>query len=322
MKNLRKFVSTAIKPVVIALLSGTVLISSLTGCEEEMTQGEIIQIGIASCRTLAPFIRKMDFDPKRSGLSSSETNRKGVALVQFSENPQDTLGKKVWQDSTWTKFGWMGSITTDNKGNAFTAPVPKVSVSETPLSRLNRLYKIDAITGKMQLACILPQADTTQGVVPYAILGVYYDCHGGKLYVSSVAGSTRDNEAGVIYVIDPSDNKIIDQLEGVDAIGVFVGGLTGEKRLFFGRARNSEINSIELTKSGRFKGKPRSEFSLEQLGPRGDDKARRFRLEPNGDMVIIGTEFNFSLVAQDHRIEDGYVFRYDRMQNKWTRLSP
>lgn len=138
-----------------------------------------------------------------------------------------------------------------------------------------------------------------------------------------MAGSTRDKEAGTTYVVDPKkDYEIIDQLKNVDAIEVFVGVITGEKRLFFGHARSSEISSIELTRSGRFKGKPRHEFSLEQLGPRGDDEGRRFRLEPNGNMFIVGAEFNFSLLAHDHRVEDGYVFRYDREQQQWARLHP
>ncbi len=282
-----------------------------------MTQGEIIQIGIASCRTLAPFIRKMDFDPKRSGFSSSESNIKGIALVEFPVNPGDTAQKKTWQDPTWAKYGWMGGIATDNRGNAFTAPVPKVSTFDTPLSRMNRIYKIDANTGKMDLACELPAADTSQGVVPYAVLGIYYDCHGSKLYVSTVAGSTRDDEKGVIYAIDPQTCDIVDRVEGIDAVAVFVGGITGEKRLFYGSARSSEVRSIELTKSGRFKGKSRYEFTLDQLGPRGDDKARRIRLDPNGNMLVFGAEFNYSLAVQNHRLEDAYVFTYDRMHSKW-----
>ena len=303
-------------------LLSIVLISSLFACEEKMTQGEIVQIGIASCRTVAPFIRKMDFDPKRSGFSSSEPNIKGIALVQFPTDPADTVNKKVWQDPTWGQFGWMGGIATDNQGNAYTAPVPKVSIYETPLSQMSRIYKIDANTGKMELGCVLPAADTSQGVVPYAVLGIYYDCHGRRLYVSTVAGSTRDEEKGAIYVIDPQTWKIEDELTGVDAIGVFVGGITGEKRMFYGNARSSAVHSIELTKSGRFKGKPRFEFTLDQLGPRGDDKARRMRLEPNGNLVVMGAEFNYSLAIQSHRVEDGYVFRYDRMQNQWVRMHP
>lgn len=297
------------------------LVPLLFACEEKMTQGEIVQIGIASCRTLAPFIRKMDFDPKRSGFSSGETNIKGIALVEFPLNPGDTAHKKTWQDPTWEKYGWMGGIATDNRGNAFTAPVPKVSTFDTPLSRMNRIYKIDANTGKMDLACVLPAADTSQGVVPYAVLGLYYDCHGSKLYVSTVAGSTRDEERGVIYALDPQTYEIVDQVKGIDAVAVFVGGITGEKRLFYGSARSSEIRSIELTKSGRFKGKSRYEFTLDQLGPRGDDKARRIRLDPNGNMIVSGAEFNYSLAAQNHRVEDAYVFGYDRMQNKWTQMN-
>ena len=299
-----------------------IFLTALLGfaCEEEMSQNEILQIGITNCRTIAPFIKKMDFDASRSGFSSNEINIMGLALVQFPKNPADSLSKKVYKDPSWGKYGFMGSITTDDKGNAFSAPIPKVNTLDNPLSTLNRIYKIDAQTGIMNLFCKLPQADTSAGVVSFAVLGVYYDCHANKLYASTVAGSTREQEKGVIYMINPETGEIEDKFVGHDAVSVFVGGITGEKRLYFGSARGSEIFSVKLNKSGKFKGDLRTEFTLEQLGPRGDDKARRIRLNDKGVMTVYGVEFNYSLAAQSDKPETMYRFGYNQETTAWVNL--
>lgn len=299
--------------LVVVWLSGL-----LFSCEEKMTKEEVAQIGIASCRSLAPFVRKVGFNASRSGFSTSESTLKGLVLVQFPDNPADTASKKVWQHPSWQKFGWLGSITTDNTGAAYTAPIPKVNTLDNPLSQLNKVCKVDPETGELKLFCELPTADTSAGVVSFAVLGVYFDCHASKLYVSTVAGSTRDEEKGKIYVIDQKTGKIEDELEGYDAMAVFVGGVTGEKRLYFGSARNSDVFSVELTKSGKFKGDARKEFSIEDLGPRGDDKARRIRFDPQGNMIVFGVEFNYSLAAQSNKPETIYQFGYDRENSKWV----
>lgn len=305
--------SIYLRSLLIVLLCGT-----LFSCEEKMTKEEVAQIGISSCRSLAPFVRKVGFNASRSGFSTSESTIKGLVLVQFPDNPADTANKKVWQHPSWQKFGWLGSITTDNTGAAYTAPIPKVNTLDNPLSQLNKVYKVDPETGELKLFCALPAADTSAGVVSFAVLGVYFDCHANKLYVSTVAGSTRDEEKGKIYVIDQISGKIEDELEGYDAMAVFVGGVTGEKRLYFGSARSSDIYSIELSKSGKFKGDARKEFSIEDLGPRGDDKARRLRFDPQGNMIVFGVEFNYSLAAQSNKPETIYQFGYDRTASKWV----
>lgn len=300
----------------LAVLSGFLSLS----CEEKMSENEVLQIGTANCRTIAPFVRKMDFDVSRSGFSSNESNIKGIALVQFPKTAADSASKKVYAHPSWSKYGFMGSITTDNKGNAYTAPIPKVNTLDSPLSTLNRIYKIDGQTGEMQLFCKLPMADTSAGVVAFAVLGVYYDCHADKLYAATVAGSTREEEKGVIYMINVQTGEIEDELTGHDAVTVFVAGITGEKRLYFGNARGSEILSVKLNKKGKFKGDLKTEFSLEQLGPRGDDKARRIRLDERGNMMVFGVEFNYSLAAQSNKPETLYRFGYDRGAGKWVFL--
>ncbi len=299
----------------ISTVAATFLFAS---CTDKMPEEEIAQIGITPCRTQAPFVKKMGFNPSITAYSTTEKKQKGLVLLQIPKNPADTLGKIIWQDSSWKQFGFMGSITTDEPGNIYTAPIPMVNTLEVPTTEMNKIYKVDCNTAKMNLFCKLPKPDLTVEIVPFGVLGVYYDCHGKKLYAASVSGSTRDEEKGVIYVIDINTAKVVDLLKGYDAAGVFVGGTTGEKRLYFGSTRKPDIYSVELKKDGTFKNnKIKKELTLDQLGPRGNDKARRIRYDNAGNLIIHGVEFNYSLAAQSNKPETGYQFNYNEQEKKW-----
>jgi len=290
----------------------------LASCADKMTEEEIAQIGIAPCRRPASFIKKIGLDPTMSAFSTTEHRMKGLVLIQFPKIVGDTANKKIFQDSTWKQFGFMGSITTDESGNAYTAPIPMVNTLEVPTTEMNKIYKVDCNTAKMELYCTLSKPDSTVEIVPFGVLGVYYDCHGKKLYAASVSGSTREDEKGVIYVIDINSAKVIDMLKGYDAAGVFVGGTTGDKRLYFGSTRKPNIYSVALTKEGKFKNtEVKTELTLDQLGPRGNDKARRIRYDKFGNLTIYGIEFNYSLAAQSNRPETGYQFNYNEAAKKW-----
>jgi hypothetical protein len=284
------------------------------GCKPEMTKDEIYRIGTEQCVRQPLFVVNLGFKTERSSFSTTQNYIKGLSLLEFPVNPADTISR-VYQHESWKQQGWMGSITTGADGTVYTAPIPKINTLERPLSKMHKLYKVNYRTGLMTELCELPKADTSAGVVPYGVLGVYYDCHANKIYASSVAGSTRDAVAGNIYMINPTNGAIEDELKGIDAMGLFVAGITGEKRLYFGNARNSEIKSIQLSKNGKFKGQPKVEFTLDQLGPRGDDKARRIRLDKNGNLMIYGVEFNFSLAAQTIVPQSLYEFSYNG--EKW-----
>lgn len=299
----------------ISIVAATFLFAS---CADKMTEEEIAQIGVTPCRKPAAFIKKIGFDATMSAFSTTEHRMKGLVLIQFPKNLGDSASKKIFQDSSWKQFGFMGSITTDESGNAYTAPIPMVNTLEVPTTEMNKVYKVDCNTSKMELYCNLPKPDSSAEIVPFGVLGVYYDCHGKKLYAASVSGSTRDEEKGVIYVIDINTKKIIDQLKGYDAAGVFVGGTTGEKRLYFGSTRKPNVYSVALTKDGRFKNTEiKTELTLDQLGPRGNDKARRIRYDKLGNLIIYGVEFNYSLAAQSNRPETGYQFNYNEADKKW-----
>jgi hypothetical protein len=273
-----------------------------------------------NCKLVPPFVARLGFDTKRSYFSTSEKRTLGLVLLQASQSANLSAGSdKRYQDSSWTMAGGLSSIQLDNRGNIFTVPVPFINTFHNKMADQNTVYRVNGQTGKMAPFVQLPMPDSTSADNPYGILSLVYLCESGSLYISTVAGSTRSSENGVLYQVDAGSGQTGDKLTGIDILGMGIAYTTGERRLFFGKARLPEVWSVVLDKNGRFAGKPQFEFSLSGLGPRGDDKVRRIRTDKKGDLEVYGTAFNFNLIAPTEKQETIYRFSYDAASKKWLR---
>ena len=275
---------------------------------------------VTGCRTNPKFIteKKKEFSSK-SFFSTSERFIKGLVLVDGADK------SRTWQHPTWQQFGWLAAIHYDGKGNIYTVPAPRINVLDNKPAEQNRVLKVDSVTGVMSQLATLPAAALQNDQNPYGALGVAFDCESLLLYVSSITGSTRAKEAGRIFAINPDSGKVVFTQDNVDAIGLHLFKLAGdkkEKHLYYGRVRDPEIWSIAVDEKGAFKGTPRFELSLEGLGPRGDDRARRINFTPTNEMIVWGIEFSVNLVAPTEKQETQYRFLYDAKQQKWVNAAP
>ncbi len=272
------------------------------------------------CRTVPSFIQKTEFDQQRAYFTTSE--RKIMGLV-YAELPAADSDKKArtWQHPSWTKAGWLGPMVITEKGEVWVAPVPVVNLLHNKPEEQNRIWKTDKKTGELKMAIDLPRPDSAFNKQnPYGLLGMGYDCDNAVLYASSVFGSTLNEEKGRVFAINTTDMRIIAQMDSLDAFGVGIGFINGEKRLYFGAARNGNILSVGLKPDGSFNGTPRVELTLEGLGPRGDDRARKIRFAPDGTLTVHGVEFYFNLTAPTERQETPYQFKYSPEQRRWVFL--
>lgn len=287
----------------------------LTHCKQEEKEVYSGSAAYEECKKTPAFVAQIGYNPQMSGFSTSERKVKGLTYVQFAENPDD---KKIYQHPSWKQYGSMGPMVLDELGNIYVAPVPVVNVLENKPEQQNIVYKVDAATQEMKTLLEIPATRKPTPENPYGILGLAYDCRSRLAFASTVMGSDRENELGLLCSFDLKTGKIIDKAEGIDAMGVGVNFLNQKNRLFFGKARTSEIWSVEVDKEGKFVGQARMEIVLEGLGPRGDDKARKIRFLPNGDMQVQAINFYFNLTAPTEKQETVYVFRYDTTQAKWV----
>ncbi|MFM2359284.1 MAG: hypothetical protein RLY16_1277 [Bacteroidota bacterium] len=272
------------------------------------------------CKSNSPFVAKLGFDPNRSYFSTSDARRMGLVLVQAADIRNPTAGAaRVYQDSTWKMGGWLAPIQIDDLGNIYVAPVPFINVMHNDATKQNTIFQVNAQSGKMQQFLSLPTRANNNNENPFGIIGFAYLCETNTLYVSSVAGSTRKEELGVIYAVDVRSQKIIDSLPGVDALGLGIAYVADKRQLFLGHARSAQVFSIDLNREGKFLGKPTIAFSLDGLGVRGDDKVRRIKTDTDGSLIVYGMEFNFNLIAPHEKQETVYHFVFDATELKWIR---
>jgi hypothetical protein len=290
------------------------LLTFIVSCKDE-----VLDYQQNDCRKQSPFIQKFGFDPSRSALSTSEKNKMGLFLVQYNVNGDTSNGgKKTYQHPSWKSAGWLGPIQTDPNGNVFIGPVPVINLIDNPPAKQNTVYKVDATTGEMAVFAELPLVNSDSISNPYGILGFAYLCETNTLYVSTVQGSTRSNEKGIIYALNATTGEVLDKIANFDALGMGISFMPGKRMLYVSNARNSNVFSVVLDNKGKFTQKPELAFSITGLGPRGDDKVRRIKFDKaSGNMKLSAIEFNYNLTAPTEKQESIYTYTWDDSEKKW-----
>jgi hypothetical protein len=268
------------------------------------------------CRTIPVFVGQSKLDYKRIYFSTSERTTMGLVLMESPLVATDPPRK--WQHPSWNKAGWLGPMLITNNGDIWVAPVPVINLLHNKPDDQNTLWRTDPATGELKPQIVLPKPDSNfNGQNPYGVLGLAFDCDNSILYASSVAGSTRRAELGHIYAISTRDNKVLHVIDSTDAFGIGVATVAGVKKLYFGHARNGHIGSIELLPDGGFGKRTEQELTLDNLGPRGDDRARKIRVQPDGSLTVTGIEFYFNLTAPTEKQESTYRFAYNQQAKQW-----
>lgn len=281
----------------------------LTSCKDEE-----VDYSDNNCKSQPAFVKNIGFDPNRSAFSTTETRQMGLILLE-----KDLAGQvRRYQHPSWKMAGWVGPIQVDPQGNCFVGPLPVVTMLDNPTAKQNIVYKVDGGTGEMKPFAELPVSDSLSPVNPYGILGFAFLCESNTLYVSSVSGSDRHTQRGCIYALDAATGKIIDKLPGMDVLGMGISYISGKRKLYFGSARTSDVYSITLTSGGKFSGDKKLEFSLADMGPRGDDKVRRIKFDKPGQMQVHAVEFNYNLTAPSEIQETIYNWYWNDDEKKWV----
>ncbi|MBL7746576.1 MAG: hypothetical protein JNM19_04065 [Chitinophagaceae bacterium] len=299
-----------------SLLCAIFCLMFLASCKEEE-----IEFSSNNCKANPSFIQAMGFTPRNSFFSTSDERTMGLLLLESEQpgNPKARITKSL-QHPSWRRAGWLAPILLDEAGNIYTAPAPFINILDNPIANNNTIYKIDSKTGLMDEFLRLPFADSINTDNPFGIIGMIYLCETATLYVSTVAGSRRYKEKGHIYAIDVKAKKIIDEINHTDAMGMGISYVTGQRKLYFGTGRNSAIYSVNLSAKGNFSGSPVEEFTLQDMGPRGDDKVRRITTDQYGNLTVHGIEFNFNLIAPREKQETLYKFSWNADEKKWVSL--
>ena len=271
---------------------------------------------VSNCRQIPQFIKQLNM--RQPAIDSKQQDHNGGLLIR------DMSNNTTWQDKSWTKSGYLAAFERDNKGNMYVAPLPYVSLTLNPPEKQNQLYKIDTKSAKMDLFLKMPSPEVPNNKNPFGTMGLFYDCDTNSLYVTSVAGSLPKQEKGVIYQIDLNTNKVVSQLNNVDAIGVGVFNTLKGKKLYFGSARKPHIYSIYLDEKGHFVGEKKYELSLSEIQGGNTTVAKKFVFSRSNNkfiMTVKETEFGFRLLAENNLNKKKYHFQYRIADDKWIFLT-
>ena len=268
---------------------------------------------VNTCKSNPPFLHTYGLSPPIY-LDLRQRRHNGLTIIEAKPNGK-TLRLPSWDDA-----GTLGGYVSDHIGNIFVSPMPHVSLFQSPLTLENILYKIDARTGHMDSIFLFPYKKAPHMKNPFGITGMSFDCDTKSIYVASIAGSDPNTEIGAIYQFDPQTNIILDQLSGIDVMGLAVFNTKKDKRLYFGLARKPHIYSIGLDQNGSFVGNTRFEFSLSTIPGGGFDNAQHIQILNNNVMQITGLEFNYTLMAASDPQRNIYRFSFNPKTDRWTSI--
>ena len=263
------------------------------------------------CKKYPDFVETMHLQ-KPISIDLSQRLKKGLVMITGGRE------RKVFQLPSWQDAGYLGPYALDEMGNLYVAPIPFVSIDEYDPENQNVIYKVDTKSGVMKAFLEMPKARSPHANNPYNILGLAYDCDTKSLYVSSVTGSSYDDEVGRVYQVDVAQKKVVDRLDQTDVIGLGIYNFEHQKKLYMGMARVPEIRSISLDEKGHFIQSPQLEFSLNELPGGSYDKCHRIRFFGNNTMELKGIEFNYSLHAESKVQRNIYTFKLDHSTGQWT----
>lgn len=272
-----------------------------------------VTLGTADyCKKTPIFPQQMGFS-LRAVLTTADRVIKGLVAYDLNEQGQPT---RVYTHPTWSDAGYLGHITFDSGGNAYTFPSPRVSLLDNPPEQQNTIWRMDSTTAEFKPWLALTSTLAPSSENPFGLMGTTLDCDTGILYASTVAGSSRANQAGRIVRINLATKDILGDYTGVDAFGLGIFTTAKGKRLYYGLAREPQVYSVELDEYGEFVSQPRLELTL----PDPNFRPWRVQFDTSGQMVVRGLVFNFNLVATSERQETRDVYAYDAASDTWKHV--
>ena len=266
-------------------------------------------IGGITCRGLPAFAQRLGFG-QQTQIDTSDTREPGVRLIEAGQGEPH-----VYRHPSWNQAGYLGAYAVDRDGTIYIAAAPQTSLFLNPPEQQNRVYRIDPQTGEMNLYIDLPAAQSPDGSNPYGVLGMALDCDTRSLYVTSVAGSTRNEEAGRVFRVDLQSAKVTATIEGIDAFGAGIFSGPDGRRLYLGYARQPDVAVVSLDDRGNFTGSLRRAFSVAEKLTDGDGRVRRITWSSEG-MVLTITPFTYTLVPAS--TSQRLIYSYSTPADVWS----
>lgn len=238
-----------------------------------------------SCGRLPYFLTALKI-PQPVMIDLSQKRFKGIALLYGSSFRQ------VLHPREWEQYAHFGTYAADSYGDIYLVPMPYISIHPKTFDLQKKLYRIDSRTGHltvwMTIDDIHPSASN-----PYGLIAIAYDCDDGTLWASAIDESDYTAQKGVIYHIDPRTKKLLQRVEGVDALSLTLLTSRRGKYLLAGSARESVLYAYSVT-GKHLDDHPQRVLTL----PDPTMRIRKIKIIGENRLELQAIPFSYSLIAQ------------------------
>jgi hypothetical protein len=259
-----------------------------------------------SCVRFPYFLSKMRI-PQPIAIDLSQQHYKGLAFL-FGRGFNRAVHIKAWE-----RFDYFGGYALDRSGNMYLAPMPFISVKPYTFNLQKNIYKLDSKNGKLSIWLTLDEVKATSNN-PFGIISIVYDCDDNSLWVSSIDKSDYFHSRGTIYHIDIASKKILQKVEGIDALSLQLLKSEKGKYLLAGVANDNTLIALEI-KNSKLLSTPIKLFEL----PNEEEHIRKIRVVGKNHLRIQTIPFSYNLIAQtleQASIRKSYDLVWDG--NKWS----
>jgi len=259
------------------------------------------------CARFPYFLSKMRI-PQPIAIDLSQQHYKGLAFL-FGRGFNRAVHIK-----TWERFDYFGGYALDRSGNMYLTPMPFISVKPYTFNLQKNIYKLDSKSGKLSIWLTLDEVKATSNN-PFGIISIVYDCDDNTLWVSSIDKSDYFHSRGTIYHIDIASKKILQKVEGVDALSLQLLHTTKGKYLLAGVANDNTLIALEI-KNSKLLSTPIKIFEL----PNEEEHIRKIKVVGKNHLRIQTIPFSYNLIAQtleQASIRKSYDLVWDESSLKW-----
>lgn len=258
-----------------------------------------------SCARHPNFLQKLKI-PQPIAIDLSQKQHKGLAFL-YGKNLSKFVHLK-----TWKKFDYFSTYALDPKGNMYLSPMPFISVNQNTFEFQKNIYKLDTNSGKLSIWMTLDEVKAG-GNNPFGVIALAYDCDDHTLWVSAIDETSYDVSRGIIYHIDIKLKKILERVDGVDALSLTLVKSDKGKQLLFGGARENTLYTLDT--------KTLKVTKLFELS-NSDEHIRKIKVRGQNLLELQTIPFSYTLIAETSggTNRNYYGLKWDDRNASWSLL--
>ena len=239
-----------------------------------------------ACSRPPKFLRQMHI-PQPVMIDLSQKHYTGIAL-RYGTNFTQVLHPKQWE-----QYAHFSTYTLDAVGNLYLVPTPYISIHPTTFTLQKKLFRLDTTTGRVSIFMtfddVRPRPDN-----PYGLSAVTYDCKDQTLWVAAIDESSYRHPRGVIYHVDPVHRRILQRVEGFDALTLRMIHTHKGTFLLAGSARDNGLYAFDISAEKGLASTPHKILEI----PNPNGRIRKISLQAKNQLELQTIPFSYSLVAQ------------------------